>query len=78
MQASNLQSWSWQALFSTFKAYHTIALNYQKVFDMVAAQPELGYNDMKRLIISGDLAIANSMACWNEMERRRKMVGFCG
>lgn len=78
MQASNLQSWTWQDLNRAFKSYHAVVLKYQELVDELAANPDTHVSVVKQILDTGDRAIYQSVACWNEMERRRKMVGFCG
>lgn len=78
MQASNLQSWTWQDLNRAFKSYHAVVLKYQGLVEELAVNPDTDVSIAKGILDTGDRAIRQSIVCWNEMERRRKMVGFCG
>lgn len=78
MQASNLQSWTWQDLNRAFKSYHAVVLKYQGLVEELAVNPDTDVSIAKEILDTGDRAIRQSIVCWNEMERRRKMVGFCG
>nr|DAR63053.1 MAG TPA: hypothetical protein [Caudoviricetes sp.] len=78
MQASNLQSWTWQDLNRTFKSYHAVVLKYQDLVDELAVNPDTDVTVVKEILDTGDRAIRQSIACWNEMVRRRNLVGFCG
>ena len=61
-----------------FKSYHAVVLKYQGLVEELAVNPDTDVSIVEEILDTGDRAIRQSIACWNEMERRRKMVGFCG